>query len=252
MTHIFIRITRKAATLALAVALCTATAKPARADANSNKAHELYDQGVTEYNLAHFKEALTAFEGAYRLRHDSAFLFNIGQCQRNLHHYEDAELSFKAYLRESPALPPATRTKIQGLIAEMERAGRDRSTPAAEPAAVTPAVQPATPPQPTTPQQPALVVTSAVPQPRRDWYRNPAGWSLVGGGVVLVVVSAALLAVAAGEGNSAERAATQASFDSHHSRDLQLQQAGFPLLGVGAAAAVSGAIVLTLGARRRR
>lgn len=250
MTHIFIRASRGVAGLAIALSLCAATATTARADANSDKARELYDQAVTEYNLAHFKEALSAFEGAYRLRHDSAFLFNIGQCQRNLRHYEDAQLSYKAYLRESPALPPATRSKIQGLIAEMEQASRDRAKAATEPATVTPTVQTLTPP-PAMPQ-PALVVTSAAPAPRRDWYRNPVGWSLVGGGVVIAVVSAALLAVAAGEGSSAERATTQASFDSHHSRDLQLQQAGFPLLGIGAAAAVSGAIVLTLGARRRR
>jgi tetratricopeptide (TPR) repeat protein len=241
-----IRPSRRAIAALLALIVWVGIAAHAAADPSSVKARELYDQGVTEYNLGHFKDALIAFEGAYRLRHDSAFLFNIGQCQRNLRHYEDAQLSYRAYLRESPALPPATRTKLQGLIAEMEQAVRDQPKQTPVEPVPTPVVTPVAAPPDT------IVVTAPAPAHRAAWYRNPVVWTLVGGGIVVGVVSAALLAVAAGEGGSAGRAATQASFDSHHARDLQLQQAGFPLLGVGAAAIVSGAIVLTLGAKRRR
>ena len=67
-------------------------------------------------------EAFTAFEMAYRLRHDPVFLFNIAQCQRQLHRYPDAERSYRAYLREDSDLPDSTREQAQKLIREMERA----------------------------------------------------------------------------------------------------------------------------------
>src|SRR5437879_1811566 len=91
-----------------AIALVMVSAAPAYSDANTAKAKQLFDDGVTNYNLSHFEEALTAFEAAYRLRHDPAFLFNIAQCQRNLKRYEEAQRSYRAYLRESPDLQPGT------------------------------------------------------------------------------------------------------------------------------------------------
>jgi hypothetical protein len=113
--HIELRVVR------IAILLLVTAASSARAE-DTSKARELYEDGVTNYNLGHFEEALASFESAYRRHHDPAFLFNIGQCQRNLHKYEDAERSYRAYLRESPDLPDSTRLQVQKLMLEMEQA----------------------------------------------------------------------------------------------------------------------------------
>src|SRR4051812_45998603 len=105
-------------TKSIVVLVILVVAAAANAESSSAKAKQLYDLGVTDYNLGHYEDALVAFEQAYRVRHDAAFLFNIGQCQRQLRRYEEAERSYRAYLRESD-LPPTTREQVQKLVAEM-------------------------------------------------------------------------------------------------------------------------------------
>lgn len=119
---------------ALFVLAVIGIAPVAYGDANTAKAKQLYDEGKTDYDLGHYAEALTAFEMAYRIRHDSAFLFNIGQCQRNLKRYDDAQRTFRAYLRETPELPAATREQIQQIMADMDHAlAKERARPAPSP-----------------------------------------------------------------------------------------------------------------------
>lgn len=112
-------------TVTFAVVLSAATAVAAPPDDSTAKAKHLYDDAVTDYNLGHYDEALASFEQAYRIRHDPVFLFNIGQCERQLHRYEDAERSYRAYLRESTELPQTTREQVQKLVTEMNAASQD-------------------------------------------------------------------------------------------------------------------------------
>src|SRR4051794_17091978 len=90
--------------LALGLVSTEAGAQKPALDAKA-QARQLYDEGLTDYNLGHYEQALAVFEKGYRLWHDSSFLFNIAQCQRALSRYEDAERSYRSYLRESPKLP---------------------------------------------------------------------------------------------------------------------------------------------------
>ena len=101
-------------------------ASTGRGDENAAKAKQLYEDGLTNYNLGHYEDALHAFENGYRTKHDAAFLFNIGQCQRQLSQYENARRSFQAYLRESPKLPDDRRTQVEGFIGQMEQAIADQ------------------------------------------------------------------------------------------------------------------------------
>src|SRR5215471_10827529 len=94
----------------------------AYADSGAATAKELYERGRKNYNLGHYEEALADFEKAYQTKDDPAFLFNIAQCQRTTHRYEDAERSYRAYLRESTSISDRTREQVQKLIAEMEKA----------------------------------------------------------------------------------------------------------------------------------
>jgi hypothetical protein len=165
------------------------------ADTKTAKAKQLYDDGLTAYNLGRYEQALGSFESGYMVKHDPAFLFNIGQCQRQLRRYQDAERSYRAYLRESADLPLETREQVQKLVAEMQKAIDDQraklpppgTAPPTEPQPRTAAEQPAAP-SPTIEVQapvPTLAVTAPAPR-RRPAYKKAWVWGVVGGAVVLV------------------------------------------------------------------
>lgn len=209
----------------------------ARADVQEAKKH--YERGTRAFNLQDWKGALAEFQRAYVEQPDPVFLFNIAQAQRQLGQSDAASKSYRLYLANAPDAP--NRDRVMRLIEEMDKA-------AAEGHAKTP---------PTGTQTRASVVAqpTATPTPPargRKWYESPLGWGLVGGGVAVVGVSGGLLGVAMSERDKAVSAPTQPDFDTHHNRSITFQQAGWPLLGVGSALVVGGAVVLALNARRAR
>src|SRR5262245_17333846 len=84
----------------------------ARALKHYTEARVLYDRGA-------IPEAMTAFQAAYALRPDPAFLFDIGQCQRRLGRRAEALASYRAFLRERPN--SEKRDVVERLIAALER-----------------------------------------------------------------------------------------------------------------------------------
>jgi hypothetical protein len=167
----------------------TAFAKsPPVVDEDARKAKVAFQQGLTDYNLNHFDEALTEFEKAYRLKADPAFLFNIAQCHRQLNQPEDAIRSYRAYLRESAADAPG-RSEVQRLIGEMEKLVADRA--AAQPPT---GVQPPTGSAPTLSAQPegTTTLTATAPPPKKKsktWVWVTVG---VAGAVVVGAVAIGL------------------------------------------------------------
>jgi hypothetical protein len=184
------------------------------------QARALFDSGMTHYNLREYNQALDDFTSGYRIRHDSAFLFNIAQCHRQLGDADAAAGFYRAYRREAPS--GANRDELDRLIAEMERAAierRARQPPigtrsptgagdettgdhAATPQPTTP--QPTTPqpttPQPTTPQpttpppsasappsSPSSIVVSARVPERAARHRRWWPWTTAAGAVVVGV-----------------------------------------------------------------
>src|SRR6185503_12674691 len=132
---------------------------------------------------------------AYELYPAPAFLFNIGQCHKNLKNYERAIFFFEGYLREEKN--PDKRALAEALLAE-SKAGLEKQAPAAttvpaRPAARSDAVGPAlSAPAPNAaaaapPAAPAVLV-SATPEDRAapparsgpPWWL----WIIVGGVVV--------------------------------------------------------------------
>lgn len=156
----------------------------AHAESSTAKAKQLYDQGLTDYNLGHYEEALVAFEQAYRIRHDAAFLFNIGQCQRQLRRYQAAEQSYRAYLRESTDLPSEQRGEVQKLVVEMQKAQQDEQQRAKQPPTGTQPptdLRAQTPPPATTAPSIATSQPPARPQREVPTYKKPWVWVVVGG-----------------------------------------------------------------------
>ena len=73
----------------------------------------------TKFNLGRFEEAAVDYQAAYEAEPLPAFLFNIGQCYRNLGNYERAQFYFRRYVQLDPRSP--NRADAEQLIAEMDR-----------------------------------------------------------------------------------------------------------------------------------
>jgi tetratricopeptide (TPR) repeat protein len=76
---------------------------PAHAeDAATKRARTSYAKGEKLFALGRFDEALEAYEAAYDAKPLPGFLFNIGQCHRNLGDLDAAIFSFQKYLELAP------------------------------------------------------------------------------------------------------------------------------------------------------
>jgi tetratricopeptide (TPR) repeat protein len=78
----------------------------------------------TAYDAGRFEQALAEFQAAYAKKPIPAFLFNVGQCERQLGHYDRAIFFFERYLESSPNLDDDGRGVVTELIVEA-RAKRD-------------------------------------------------------------------------------------------------------------------------------
>ncbi len=84
------------------VALLMLVGHAAAEDAATKRARKAHDKGEKLFALGRFDEALTAYEDAYDAKPLPGFLFNIGQCHRNLGDLDAAIFSFEKYLELAP------------------------------------------------------------------------------------------------------------------------------------------------------
>jgi tetratricopeptide (TPR) repeat protein len=78
-----------------------------------------YERGQKLFSLHKFEEALGEFQQAFDAKPIPDFLFNIGQCHRNLGDYDAAVFSFKRFLKLDPEAP--NREQVEALIADLEQ-----------------------------------------------------------------------------------------------------------------------------------
>jgi hypothetical protein len=90
----------------------------AAAQAAKEQAKQRYLAAQTHYNLNEFPEALKGFKDAYRLYPDPVFLFNIGQCERQLGNIDEAVRFYRSYLRNQPDAP--NRNEVEKKIEELK------------------------------------------------------------------------------------------------------------------------------------
>jgi tetratricopeptide (TPR) repeat protein len=118
-----------ALSIAASLVPAVAVAEEARDDARE-EARELSQQARINYNLGRFEQALEGYARVYEVFHHPAFLFNIGQCHRELGRCDRALFFFEGYLREDSAA--SNRGLVMELIAECRQAlERQRSDAAA-------------------------------------------------------------------------------------------------------------------------
>lgn len=146
-------------------------AAPSRADQVVAKRH--YDDGIAQFVLHHYDEALHHFEAGFVEMHEPAFLYNMAQCYRGLGKGEQAIDLFRRYLELRP--DAADRSEVDAAIKEL----------VATPPVTAPAPPVVTPPVagPVDPAVAAPIVKEPPPAPKkhsRAWV-----WGAVVGGVVI-------------------------------------------------------------------
>jgi len=87
-------------------------------DPSERAAKRHYDRGQKLFALQKFEDALDQFQKAFDAKPIPAFLFNIGQCHRNLGDYDAAIFSFKRFLKLDPEAE--NREQVEALIDELE------------------------------------------------------------------------------------------------------------------------------------
>jgi tetratricopeptide (TPR) repeat protein len=93
--------------------------RPAHAeDPAMRAAKRHFEKGEKLFALGKFDEALDEYQKAYDAKPIPDFLFNIGQCYRNLEQYDQAIFSFKKYLKDVPDAP--NKDAVEKLIGDLE------------------------------------------------------------------------------------------------------------------------------------
>lgn len=107
--------------LALSLVALVAAPRPVHAerdDASTRAAKKHYDKGEKLFALGRFDAALEEYQKAFDAKPVPAFLFNIGQCYRNLGDFEQAVFSYKKFLKLDPEAP--NRERVEKLIEDLE------------------------------------------------------------------------------------------------------------------------------------
>ena len=108
---------RIACVTALAVTMLIGSAR-AGEDPQTKIAKKHFYAGEKLFALGRFSDALAEYEAAFDAKPLPAFLFNIGQCHRNLHDYDAAIFSYRKYLSLLPDAP--NKAEVEDLIRELE------------------------------------------------------------------------------------------------------------------------------------
>ncbi len=103
---------------ALLAALALLTAAPAAADEVA-EARARFDQGAQQFRAGKYREAIQAFEAAYRLKPHGAIHFNVAQCREKLGEWPAALRAYQDYLRELPEA--RDRAAVRAAIGRLEQ-----------------------------------------------------------------------------------------------------------------------------------
>jgi tetratricopeptide (TPR) repeat protein len=173
--------------VALAAFAAGAPASAAGAASVDRPGRVLFEQAETKFNLGRFDDALADYQAAYEVEPLPAFLFNIGQCYRNLGNYERAQFYFRRYVALDP--DSSNRPAAERLVAEMGKLAREQASAAPRNAQETPpalAVRAPAAGEGAVAVQPVAYVAQPVraADARPPLYRRPLFWVAVSAVVV--------------------------------------------------------------------
>ncbi len=191
-------------------------AQDAATSADDEEARALYEAGERAFSAGSFERALEHFQHAYELSHRATLLYNIGLTNDRMRRDDEAIAAFDAFLASEPEEELAA--SVRARIAAIREAAAARQAEAA-----------VTSPPPVAPTGPDLTAPIAL---------------VVSAGLV-VVAGGVLLGVAAAEDAQVQsaNAVPWSSVSGHHDAAEALAIGGGVALGVGAALAVTGAVL---------
>jgi tetratricopeptide (TPR) repeat protein len=220
----------------------------ARGDDNPDMeiARRHFRRGSELYQAGEYEQAIVEFKAARRAKPAPAFDFNIARCYDRLEQLDAAIEWYEHFAESKPADLAEIRTRIDEL-----RHRRDLAPPPEFPQSPPPATAP--PPATVMTPPPATVIAPRpIAQPGRP--KRIAGFTLVAAGAAIAiggVVAGVLRNQAADDLTRLDQ--TRDTYDPARDRayhtDAALEGA---LIGVGAAAAVVGAVLTGLGYREGR
>jgi tetratricopeptide (TPR) repeat protein len=201
----------RASVVVVAAVLIAYAASARAAPPRREQAKAVFPEGERNFQLGKFEAAIEAYERAFNLDPQPAFVFNIALAHRRqyeidgkLEHLLRARELYRNYLMLDPA--SANRPGVERLITELgtridvARAGAEppsaaaTASPPAPPLATVPqpAVAPPPPVATTPPPVPAIMAASS-PAPRSpdDKASSTKTW-LIAGGIAAVVIGAAV------------------------------------------------------------
>lgn len=181
--------------LGLCLAFVPVAAAQPKKTADEQAARALFADGQKAYDLGEFDRALTLYSDAYKLKPLPGFLFNIGQCHKQLGNFERAAFFFGRFVDNSKpdaanvALAKelkADMEKRQTEKVEAERRAADEKAAAdkaaaekAKAASDAPVAPPLTPAELSTLPPPPPPVVEPEPVTKKAWF-----WVVIGGAVV--------------------------------------------------------------------
>ena len=159
--------------LLLALAIAAIAARVASADDAALRTAKLhFERGEKLYALTRFSEAIDEYQKAFDAKPLPDFLFNIGQCYRNLGDYDAAVFSYRKYLKLAP--DAANREQVEQLIRDLE--ARKAQSDTRRLGLARPAPQPPPPPAEHPPDRPIYT---------RWWFLTGVAVVGVAGGVTI-------------------------------------------------------------------
>ena len=195
------------------------------------------------WSAARYPEAAELYAQAYAETGDIAYLYARAQAEQASGDCVAASATYEAFIATEP-LPEAVDA-AESALAECRA-----QLPEPEP-------EPKPEPEPEPEPEPASVAApnaTAHRPPRgiRPWYRDPAGAVLVAVGGAGLGAGVALTILARTQQAEAERATDVVRYGERNDRAVALSRASIPVLVVGGALAIGGAVRYGLLARRQR
>jgi iron complex outermembrane receptor protein len=228
--------------LVFALLLCASAA----ADESSPEARQHFVDGNAAFKRGEYALAIEEFQRSYDLFAAPVLLYDIAQSHRLSGHPREALEWYRRYVAAEPngKFTKNAEKKIGEIVAAQMRQGEwQQPPPSPSPEAAPPVVSPPSPePRP-------AIIASAPEKPRRGL--TIAGGALVGAGLALAAAGTAFAIVgrmAFDEINSPSK--DYVFMPATESRMKLYEPLGFSLIGIGAAATVSGVVVLVVARRR--
>lgn len=218
----------------------------AQQDEATRRARQLYERAEQSYSVGQFADAAQFYEQAYRIKALPGFLFNLGQCHRQLSQFRKARFFFRLYLERKP--DSKRRATVQALIRDCDeqllKVAMAQQQGLDSRAASQPATQPVT-----------AAHASKAPNrdPRAGRTRKIVLWSGVGLSSALLVTAITTWAIALDKSNRFHDA------DTPLDEQERLKESGERLvvvsgvtLGIGLAVAAGTGLYYWLSARQPR